>query len=607
MADHFSEISPCHGFTARLAHSDRASRVEICYHLDMTSEESPEMANQACAGALSLLTLPYVFTQDKLLTSGDFIKAAEERGHRLSLDDLQALHSHRLLLPLYRVSDCPVEGRRVPIELSGAMNIDVRRRTFEAAVSGRLRDSSREGYSIDWPYRRPEGEKSRNWWNGFVYSSWQVLNIDFALQNYEFIKLGWPLSPQVARNAEGQRKVALTLSALATRYLPGVIGNLHLPSDVDENRLRAWRVTSEIPDLLAFVGANSSELVAEAELFLLETRSDPAVKWLPLIRHASYQGWSKLRGEPLDAMWRRVAAELLLGAYEELAGQGIVASLPDLTGATWHSPQHDRLAPRYEEAETLEAALTDLGLSPHPKVLLLVEGETERYHFPKLLAEFGMGQPQDIRVQHAKGSNVNPHLVARYNVAPRVGRKLNEGWLLDSSSTALLVVMDPENKFKTVADRENISRILKDSIREEVQLQEAEINEDELDFLVRVRVWGDDKYEIANFTDDELVAAITQLAKEQHNDRVERSFWEDELRAALENARRHHKDIKEVFWPLRIREDKVNLAKLLWPSLRDKCEKEYVAGNIVTPALKIVIEAREIVGRLNGRFLIGGR
>jgi hypothetical protein len=51
----------------------------------------------------------------------------------------------------------------------------------------------------------------------------------------------------------------------------------------------------------------------------------------------------------------------------------------------------------------------------------------------------------------------------------------------------------------------------------------------------------------------------------------------------------------------------VQLAKLLWPALRDKCEKEYVAGDIKTPALKIVLEARELVGRLTGTFLIGAK
>jgi hypothetical protein len=51
-------------------------------------------------------------------------------------------------------------------------------------------------------------------------------------------------------------------------------------------------------------------------------------------------------------MWRRVAAELLLRAHEDLAAAGHLAPLPDLTGSTWHAPQHDRLTPRHPESET---------------------------------------------------------------------------------------------------------------------------------------------------------------------------------------------------------------------------------------------------------------
>ncbi len=555
--------------------------------------------------ALRLLTLPYSFTQDRLMDTKDFIKAAEERGHKLTLDDLQYLHSHRLLMPLYRVSDHPVEGRKIELDSSAILGMNARGWTLHAASEGRLRDCSEEGYSAAWPYARPDDEDPSDWWNGFIYSSWQLLQVDHAINDSTFIKADWKLPQQAYQRIAKDRRVSITLAALSAHYLPSILGQLSLPSGIDERELRKWRASVDVGELLELADFAPSDLQEEANLLLLETHDDPLGKWLSLVRHSSYRGWSKLQGEPLAAMWRRVAAEMLLRAHEDLATQGVVDPLPDLTGAMWHSAQHDRLTPRHEEAKTLEAALAELGLSPHPKVLLLVEGETERYHFPKLLAEFGIGQPHDVRVQHTKGSRVNPQLIARYNITPRVGRRLDSGWRLDASSTALLVVMDPENYFETEADREKISRTLKEAIKEEVRLQGADINQDELDFLVRVRVWGDDKYELANFTDDELVAAVTQLARGQHNARVESPTWESDLRGALQDARAHHKDIKVAFWPLRVREDKVQLAKLLWPALRDKCEKEYVTGDIKTPALKIVLEARELVGRLSGTFLIG--
>lgn len=557
----------------------------------------------AFGSALAILEIPYVFTQDDLLTTENFLRAAKDRGHRLSLDDLQEFHRHRLLIPLYRVSDISVSGRRVTVPHRPEMN--VRGWAFQAASEGRLRDSADEGYSAAWPYRRPADETSDKWWNGFVYSSWQLLNVSAAVNEYEFVKMGWDLPPKVHERTARERGITLALCALATHVLPGILGRLSMPSGLDEAGLRQNRATADVLQLLAIAGFDPADLQDEANTLLLHTQGEPLAKWVPLLRYASYKGWSKLRGEPLDAMWRRVAAEILLRAHEELAADGVVDPLPDLTGSSWHSAQHDRLTPRYEEAQTLERALAELGLSPHPKVILLLEGETELYHVPKLLAEFGVTQPQDVRVQRTKGSKINAHLIARYGVTPRVGRKLDDRWLLNASPTALVIAMDPENHFATKDKRNEELRKLQDAVREEVRFQDADIGQDELDFLVRIRVWGDDSYELANFTDEELVPAITKLARAQDNQDVKDRGWEQRLRAELQSARADHKDIKFVFQRMKMREDKVKLATLLWPTLLSKCELEYASGKVQTPVLNLAVEIREMITRLNGTFAIG--
>lgn len=72
----------------------------------------------------------------------------------------------------------------------------------------------------------------------------------------------------------------------------------------------------------------------------------------------------------------RIAAEILLRFHEDLALRGQAEPLPDLSGAMgWH-PLHERLSSR---TNTLDEALTDLGISPYPWVVLALEGETEVY------------------------------------------------------------------------------------------------------------------------------------------------------------------------------------------------------------------------------------
>ncbi|MEW2331207.1 hypothetical protein AB0880_25780 [Micromonospora chersina] len=537
---------------------------------------------------MALLTVPFIFTQDDLLDTAGFLRAAQERGYQITLDTLQFLHVHGLLVPLYRVSDTAVEGRRIDVG-QVALGMNPRGWVLQAAIDGRLRDPMEEGYSVAWPYSRPVGEENRRWWNGFVYSSWQLVDLHDAMRRYSVVRHGWHRCHH--RQEVRRRKATLALSALSPRFLPAVLGRLSFPPGTDEEALWRFRSEASTLSLLRVAGLQPAELRPYAEDLLgFASARDPLARLLPLLRHFSFHGWSKLRGEPLDCMWHRVAAEILLQAHDDLAVAGHVDPLPDLTGETWHSSLHDRLTPQYAEAETLERALGDFGLSPYPRVIVLVEGETELNHIPRLLAEFGLTLPQQVRVQRCKGSNVSPQLIARYGVTPRVGRRLPDGWLLDATTTALVIAMDAENRWATPEKCEGERRTLLNAIREEVRSQDADIPDDFLEFLVTVQTWGDDKYELANFTDDELVAAIAQLAGETLN--TASPTWRERLRQHLAEARQNHDDIKVPLGRTRLKVGKVELAEALWPTLRHKLEAELAAGRPETPVVKLASTVR---------------
>ncbi len=572
----------------------------------MESDSIPPNGGPHASSSLALLSVPFIFTQDGVLDTGDFIRQSEERGYKLSLDTLQKLHSQRILLPLYRVSDAAVPGRIIKVEADYGMN--PRGWTLQAAAVGRLRDPSEEGYSSFWPYVRPVDEDDIHWWNGFIYSSWQLLEVPDAIKELEWRNMGLH-SPAWVQYRQRIRQRALALAALAPRYLPGILGSMRIPPGTDQEALWQFRATSSVRELLRISGLAPERLKDEAEVLLSRAHGDPLVAWLPLIRYASHEGWSKLRGESLHCMWGRVAAEVLLRAHEDLAADGVLEQLPDLSGANFWSALHDRITVRHKEATTLERALAELGLSPHPRVILLVEGETELDHVPRLLTEFGLNQPQRVRVQITKSSKINAHLIARYGVAPRVGRKIGDDtWLLDASPTALVIAMDPENDFETQDKRDTVRRKLQDSIREEVLYQDADITQGYLDALVNVFVWGEDKYELANFSNDELIPAITKLATAQGRLQVSSSTWEQDLQWELNAARSAQHDIKiPIQRVMRAELDKVELAKLLWPTLKAKCEAELAADTIKTPVLRLVLDVYELVAKLNGVRAFRGR
>jgi hypothetical protein len=302
--------------------------------MDDLTEDSKRQPHSSTtvSGALALVCMPFTFTQDELLSTDNFLKAAKARGYELSLDDLQEFHSNRLLLPLYRVSDTPVEGRRLNVVPNG--NLNSRWEGLKAAQDGRLRDSVEEGYSSAWPYRRPSHEQGKRWWNGFLYSSWQLLDLNLVIQEQHGIAAGLDRTVRMGP-AEQRRKRVVALAAFAPRYLPGILGKVSIPAFIDEEQLRRFRFESDVMNLLSAVGFDPTQLKAEAEMLLLDAKRDPLREWLPLVRHANHTAWSKLRGEPLDCLWLRIGAEILLRAHEDLAAAGDLEPLPDISGANW--------------------------------------------------------------------------------------------------------------------------------------------------------------------------------------------------------------------------------------------------------------------------------
>jgi hypothetical protein len=564
-----------------------------------TGDNSIVSASDAApdGSALGLLRLPFVFTQDQLLSTSKFLEEAARRGHRLGLEDLQEFHRYGLLVPLYRVSDCAVEGRRIPTTSPSGMN--ARGWVFDAAREGRLRDGASEGYSTWWPYQLPANETGSHWWNRFVFSSWQLLDLKNVINRYQIIR-GARVIASPHDFANGCRARTLALAALSTRHLPGVLGQVS--SSFGREDIAFLRARFDIDDsqLLTLAGFEARLLKPVAENLLSTARgNDPMSDWWPLLRHASLAGWSKFKGAPLDCVWQRIGAELLLRAHDELATDGLLEPLPSLDAVGWRVPLHDRLSLRDGSADSLERALGNFGLSPFPRALLLLEGKTEMVHIPRLLAWFGLDSPDLVRVHDCGSSKVNLKLIVRHAVSPRLGQIRSGIQFLDATPTALFVAMDPENDWATPELCEIQRAKLREAVREEVIGQGGNIQREDLDFLINVFVWGDQTYELANFSDEELIMALSQLAKEQSHSEVSSSTWTRRLRTELEQARADHADIKIAIGKMRIHPNKPRLAQILWPILLAKVENELEAEDERTPVLLLITKVRETVALLS--------
>ncbi len=121
---------------------------------------------------------------------------------------------------------------------------------------------------------------------------------------------------------------------------------------------------------------------------------------MDLLRLVQPGRWSRLEGDALVALDFRISAEMLLLFHEHLASRQAIASLAE-PSERFREPMHDRLKP---DRSALDRVLSDFGLSPHPGVVLVVEGDSEMALLPRVLEELGIPQgPGLLRLFGAGG------------------------------------------------------------------------------------------------------------------------------------------------------------------------------------------------------------
>lgn len=557
----------------------------------MTLEIAEATAASLDGSSLALLRIPFIFSQDQLIKSDEFIKLSAERGYPLKLLELQALYQYKLLIPLYYVDDIAVDENRVSIRHNSYSSTT--QMVFTQAEAGHIRDCSESDFSTEFPFEIPLGRDGTEWWNGYVYSSWQLGRVPRALNSLR--QLERATSDGVSQPFHNQfRADYLALSALSTLYLPGIIGQRSSLGEVQDSIMRQFINETKTKDCLIVSGFEPERLKSAAAELLNQARmNDPLMDWWPLIRHSNLESWKKLKGVALHCLWLRIAAEVFLRAHENLAEAGLLEPLPDLNGARFRDSLHDRITPHWENERPLESELAVFGLSPHPRVLLLVEGDTEEIHFNALLKEIGLNRPNRVRVQNAEGSKVDAKLLSRYLIAPRPSHTYSQyQWMLPP--TVLVIAMDPENKWKTPEDKEDEMKGIRNAVKREVARQGAKITERELNHLVTVFVWPGGTYEVANFTDSELLEGMVKLTLLKKPEFLETPEWREKLLVAIQEARRLRCQFKEKVGILKVPDDKVELAKILLPVLIAKYHKESNEPQYVTPVFQVIEKVQEL-------------
>ena len=244
-----------------------------------------------------------------------------------------------------------------------------------------------------------------------------------------------------------------------------------------------------------------------------------------------------------------------------------------------------------------------LGLSPHPRVVLAVEGDTEMAHVPLIWKVLDYPDaPELLRLLNLRGVDQNIEKVATLAVTPLVGERLpgqRPGWRLIKPPTRLVVAVDPEGAQFGSPDAVAKTRrkIMRDVLASLKDQGVTNPNPAELDELIDIRTWPARCYEFAHFDDEELAEAIMAV----HH--TINGWSKEELLGALDYWRKRGEDIKQVWergrWDEQQRRpidpwvhevSKPDLAKALWPTLQAKIDRCRVDPEAPVPPIVTVAQ-----------------
>ena len=139
--------------------------------------------------------------------------------------------------------------------------------------------------------------------------------------------------------------------------------------------------------MLNWIGWDAKQIRDTAGRLLRVADSiDPLRDWYELVRLCHPEKWEKLRGDALVALDHRIAAEILLRFYEDLAQVDAAPPL-EQTPKFVCGPRDRRLR---SDPQQLDAVLMDFGVSPQPSLVLVLEGETERRLVPRVMDLLGI-------------------------------------------------------------------------------------------------------------------------------------------------------------------------------------------------------------------------
>ena len=565
---------------------------------------------------LAVLDEPFVFTQRPALTVDAFGKELRER-NIVSWPEpgqLEAFHRAGLLVPMYSIRyDARLVRKRAAVEGQPLSRDDIRgfldfTNTYGYGLIGErevgdLLVPASEGYK---PWRRQRRSFAGRAYQTrhYLYSYYQLLTTPMLEELWPRLRgsLGgrWRLDLSerelefLRPRADWHSRLIRPLTILEPVYLPDILESLSMPGMMDGfQQYDQFRADFDPAAALTHIGWSAEMVLKTAEDLLARGHGmDPVANLHTLTRLIHPSHWKKLNGAARTAMDYRIAGEILLRFYEDLATVGAATELEPLRGRSWH-PHLERLKTDRSE---LDETLTHFGLSPHPGAVLIVEGQVEHAIVPRVLdLLYERRWHSRIRVFNVQGVKQDLKPLAAFVAVPALTQSERDVIPLAYHPTRFVVLSDAEEGNATAQAREQRRQMWIKRIHEELPGEHrSEIELSELDGLVHVLVWDDagSSFEFAHFADEELADGLLSIAPHGPP--------RAEVVRRVVHARANKHNLKKVWdkkvwgseWPPP-QPSKARLADQLWPLLASKIRAAQETGS--TEGVPILARIREVM------------
>lgn len=171
------------------------------------------------------------------------------------------------------------------------------------------------------------------------------------------------------------------------------------------------------------------------------------------------------------------------------------------------------------QGDVLDEVLTDFGLSPHPSVMLVLEGQTEFQVVPRVMDVLAIPQRGNFIHLFDRGGDHATTLLLRWLALPELGPIESGMAEFQRPPTKVLIVGDGDKRpFRSPAqrdaERQKYVRLLMNSLPPEARPDEAFALE-QLDQFVTLEAWDDRgrAFEFAHFSPRQIARAIVEMGR----------------------------------------------------------------------------------------------